>query len=242
MKNILQNISVCLVGAFLATQACSQAKVKELTFQEIARHYHTQAADGKLMKCLHAFDLVWSDEFQQSEKVWVHFPHLRGTDWEEIKLFRWDPVLKTWIVMKGSKVQKVLLRRQEFDEVAIQDQGIYALMVPLSQTKGVTVSLPAGYQLKSFQLSDPTLNFVFKHKVGLNNRTIKIPVDLPPATAKVDAVWLDRKGKRVELKNCPIECLDELDKDEIITGKWEINVSKKQLLVENKLNQKKEKK
>jgi hypothetical protein len=67
-------------------------------------------------------------------------------------------------------------------------------------------------------------------------------VDLPPATARVDAVWLDRKGKRVELKNYPIERLDELTKEELISGKWEIKVSKKELLVENKLNQKKEKK
>ncbi len=144
--------------------------------------------------------------------------------------------------MKGVKVQKVVLRRQEFEEVAILDQGVYAMMVPLEQTKGVTVSLPTGYQLKSFQLSDPTLNFVFKYKVGFNNRTIKIPVDLPPATARVDAVWLDKKGKRVEWKNYPIERLDELTKDELISGKWDIKVRKKQLLAENKLNQKKEKK
>jgi hypothetical protein len=67
-------------------------------------------------------------------------------------------------------------------------------------------------------------------------------VDLRPATARVDAVWLDKKGKRVEWKNYPIERLDELTKDELISGKWDIKVSKKQLLAENKLNQKKEKK
>ncbi len=242
MKNMLKKITVCLALAFYALQGFAQAKVKELNFQDIVKNYHTQAANGKMMKCLHAFDLVWSDEFQQREKVVVHFPHERGTDWEEIQLYQWDPFLKTWNLMKGVKVQKVLLRRQEFEEVAILDQGVYAMMVPLEQTKGVTVSLPAGYQLKSFQLSDPTLNFVFKYKVGFNNRTIKIPVDLPPATARVDAVWLDKKGKRVEWKNYPIERLDELTKDELISGKWDIKVSKKQLLAENKLNQKKEKK
>jgi hypothetical protein len=242
MKNILKNITVCLALAFCAMQGVSQAKVKELNFQDILKNYHTQAANGKMMKCLHAFELVWADDFQQKEKVVVHFPHVRGTDWEEIQLYQWDPVLKTWNLMKGVKVQKVLLRRQEFDEVAILDQGIYAMVVPLEQAKGVTVSLPAGYQLKSFQLSDPTMNFVFKYKVGFSNRTIKIPVDLPPATARVDAVWLDRKGKRVELKNYPIERLDELNKEELISGKWDIKVSKKELLVENKLNQKKEKK
>jgi hypothetical protein len=242
MKNTIKNITVYLALAVSAVQGLAQAKVKELKFQEILKNYHTQAANGKMMKCLHAFELVWSDDFQQREKVVVHFPHVRGTDWEEIQLYQWDFVLKTWNVMKGSKVEKVLLRRQEFDQVAILDQGIYAMMVPLEQAKGVTVSLPAGYQLKSFQLSDPTMNFVFKYKVGFSNRTIKIPVDLPPATARVDAVWLDRKGKRVELKNYPIERLDELTKEELISGKWEIKVSKKELLVENKLNQKKEKK
>ena len=242
MKNRLKKITVCLALAFYALQIFAQAKVKELNFQDIVKNYHTQAANGKMMKCLHAFDLVWSDEFQQREKVVVHFPHERGTDWEEIQLYQWDPFLKTWNLMKGVKVQKVLLRRQEFEEVAILDQGVYAMMVPLEQTKGVTVSLPAGYQLKSFQLSDPTLNFVFKYKVGFNNRAIKIPVDLPPATARLDAVWLDKKGKRVEWKNYPIERLDELTKDELISGKWDIKVSKKQLLAENKLNQKKEKK
>jgi hypothetical protein len=218
-----------------------QAKVDLIKFQRLREEYNTQHADGYVMKCMQAFELKWDDPLQQKKKVEVHLPHQRGEHVKDLLVCEWDPVFKAWKTVKGTKVKKYCMNQQEFDFVELTEGGIYGLFVAMEHRRNVMVQFPENYRLKSFELEDPTLQFVYKYNQALNVKKFKIPLDLPPTTAVVNAVFLDKKGKRIEIEGCPLERLDELTTAELEKGIWTVDLAHKTLTAENKLNPKKQK-
>jgi hypothetical protein len=229
-----------LTVLFGLSNAKSQAKVEMFKFQEVREHYNTQHVDGYLMKCMQAFELTWNDPLHQQKEIQINLPHQRGESVKEMILCEWDPVYKAWRTVKGTKIKKVCLQQQEFDLFELKQAGIYGLFVEMDHRRNVMVQFPEKYKLKSFELEDPTLQFVFKYNQSLTVNKFKIPVDLPPTTAVVNAVWLDKKGKRIEIEGCPLEKFDELTPEELEKGLWTVNMAHSTLTAENKLNPKKQ--
>ena len=172
----------------------SVPQLKAISFQQVADSYNTYNDSREAMTFVSGFLLEGDAKLLEKNPVEVLFNPVSGTERQDCKLLRWDPVLRVWVKFQGNQLRTIKEQTTPYWSASVAAPGIYALMKE-NDLKGVTrLIVPDGYRAENWKYVQSSAGIVCEgHKPG-HELLIPLPSVSPLATVTMQ---LRKKGEPV---------------------------------------------
>lgn len=175
-----------LAGASTVVEAqIAVPQMKALNFQDVADNYNTYNDKREVMTFVSGFSLDGDAKLIEKNPVEVLFNPVSGTDRQDCKLLRWDPVLRVWVKFQGNQLRSVKEQTTPFWSGSVNSPGLYALMKE-NDLKGTTrLVVPDGYRAESWRYAQPSAGIVCEGHTPGREVAIPLPTLSPLATVSM---------------------------------------------------------
>jgi hypothetical protein len=225
-KTFLITLFTLMSGMLLEAQSL----IQPVYFSEIAERYNTRSMEGEAMKWIQTIRVDYGEMKQSNTPIDVMTPVPNQIYFGHPSLYVWDPMFKAWEKLGQNALKQEALGLQFFYRFSISKPGLYGIFNPLDDRKASVIELPENIQLQQLKLVSEDLKVALNFDHPTKTDKLKIPIDFPPATMKITATWLDKKGKVCQVSDVTLAQMDALNQNDLDQGKWTLDFDTKQLL------------
>ena len=204
---------LALLLAVATTEVVAQISVpqlKELNFQQMADNYNTYNKDREVMSFVAGFTLAGDAKLLGKNPVEVLFNPVSGTDRQDCKLLRWDPVLRVWVKFEGNQLITTKEATTSYWSANVNSPGIYALMKEVDLKGQTMLVVPDGYRAENWRYVQANAGIVCEGFKPSGEIAIPLPSISPLA---VVSLQLRKTGE-------PLMKLSGLMAGNIVKGLW----------------------
>lgn len=202
-----------LLLAFAPTVVEAQISVpqlKAISFQQVADSYNTYNDSREAMTFVSGFSLEGDAKLIEKNPVEVLFNPVSGTERQECKLLRWDPVLRVWVKFQGNQLRTIKEQTTPYWSASVAAPGIYALMKENDLRGATRLVVPDGYRAESWKYVQSSAGIVCEgHKPG-HELLIPLPSISPLATVSMQ---LRKRGE-------PLTNVSSVPVGKLVKGLW----------------------
>jgi hypothetical protein len=210
---------LALLLAVASTAAIAQSsapQLKALNFQQVAENYNTYNDHREALTFVSGFTLDGDANLIEKNPVEVLFNPVSGTDRQDCKLLRWDPVSRAWVKFPGNQLRSVKEQTTAFWSAGVNAPGVYALMKE-NNWKGTTrLVVPNGYRAESWKYVQSSAGIVCEGYTPGQELVIPLPGISPLATVSMQ---LRKSGvPLMNVSGVPVgKLVEDLWKDAAVT-------------------------
>lgn len=185
-------------------------QLNELSFQQVAESYNTYNKDREIMVFVSGFTLEGDAKLLASNQVEVLFNPVAGTDRQDCKLLRWDPVLRVWTKFEGNQLQTIKEATAPYWSAFVNGPGMYALMKEVELKGQTRLTVPDGYRADGWRYAHANSGIVCEGFTPTSEITIPLPSISPLA---VVSMQLRKTGE-------PLMNLTDMKVGKVVKGLW----------------------
>ena len=188
----------------------SVPQLKAINFEQVADSYNTYNDSREAMTFVSGFSLEGDAKLIEKNPVEVLFNPVSGTERQDCKLLRWDPVLRVWVKFQGNQLRTIKEQTTPYWSASVAAPGVYALMKE-NDLKGATrLVVPDGYRAESWKYVQSSAGIVCEgHKPG-HELLIPLPSISPLATVSMQ---LRKRGE-------PVTNVASVPVGKLVKGLW----------------------